>query len=201
MSSREKILTAVAANQPGHVALPDISLLMMPQTALKERLTETLTATGSLVIPVKNYGEVTDFIAKRFPYGRIATAIPALEMNFNAADLMVTKGYDFQDVELAVIRGHFAVAENGALWVTEENMIHRALPFITQHLAIIINSDSIIANMHEAYSRIGNSEYGFGTFISGPSKTADIEQALVIGAHGARSLICFITPDNLSDTY
>lgn len=65
-------------------------------------------------------------------------------------------------------------------------------PFIAQYLAIIVNKKDIIPTMHQAYERIGNQEYGFGTFIAGPSKTADIEQSLVLGAHGARGLIVFL---------
>jgi L-lactate dehydrogenase complex protein LldG len=41
--------------------------------------------------------------------------------------------------------------------------------------------------MHEAYRRIKFNDYGYGTFISGPSKTADIAQVLVMGAQAARS--------------
>ncbi len=46
--------------------------------------------------------------------------------------------------------------------------------------------------MQQAYERIGDLDYGFGTFITGPSKTADIEQSLVLGAHGARGLTVFL---------
>ncbi len=196
MSSREKILAAVAANQPQHNPLPDVGLFNIPQNNLIEKLTEILTATGSRVVPINSYSKIAGFVAANYPAGKIVTSIQALESIFDATDLNIANGYYFHDVELAIIPGHFAVAENGAIWVTEESMVHRALPFITQHLAIIINAGAIVANMHDAYNRIGDSAYGFGTFISGPSKTADIEQSLVIGAHGARSLTVFLLAED-----
>ncbi len=87
--------------------------------------------------------------------------------------------------------GELAVAENGAVWFTDRGLRHRVLPWIAQHLALVIPGERLVNDMHEAYERIevGN---GFGCFISGPSKTADIEQALVIGAHGPRSATVFL---------
>jgi L-lactate dehydrogenase complex protein LldG len=46
--------------------------------------------------------------------------------------------------------------------------------------------------MHQAYERLQGREYNFGVFIAGPSKTADIEQSLVLGAHGARTMTVFL---------
>ena len=91
-------------------------------------------------------------------------------------------------VDFAVLKGEFAVAENGAVWVTDATVRHRVLYFIPQHLALAIPTASIVHNLHEAYDRIPRHSMAFSAFISGPSKTADIEQSLVIGAHGARSL-------------
>lgn len=91
-------------------------------------------------------------------------------------------------VDLAVLEGVFGVAENGAVWVPEAAMLHRALPFITQHLVLLLDKTALVQTMHEAYARIDRSALSYGVFIAGPSKTADIEQSLVIGAHGARSL-------------
>ena len=94
-------------------------------------------------------------------------------------------------VDFAILPGQFGVAENGAIWVTDANLRHRAIYFIVQHLALVIPADQIVDNMHQAYGRLTSSQPGYGAFISGPSKTADIEQSLVIGAHGPRSLTVF----------
>ena len=66
--------------------------------------------------------------------------------------------------------------------------------FIAQYLAIVISRSDLLNNMHEAYARIGAPSPGFGVFVSGPSKTADIEQSLVLGAHGCRKLQVFLLP-------
>src|SRR5690606_8743900 len=95
--------------------------------------------------------------------------------------------HSFENTELAIIRAHFVVSENGASWLTEEAMGQRIIPYICQHLAVLVDADDVIPTLHEAYERIGTGDYGFGGFIGGPSKTADIEQALVLGAHGPLS--------------
>ncbi len=95
--------------------------------------------------------------------------------------------HDLRDIDLAIVKGNFAVAENGAIWMKNEENRHRALYFIAQNIVIIIDEKDILNNMHEAYEKINFENVGYGVFISGPSKTADIEQSLVIGAHGPKS--------------
>jgi L-lactate dehydrogenase complex protein LldG len=99
--------------------------------------------------------------------------------------------HELEDLDFAILGGQFAVAENGAVWLADAGLRHRAAPFITQHLALVVPAGEIVDNMHQAYERLSFGERGFGVFISGPSKTADIEQSLVIGAHGPRSLTVF----------
>jgi L-lactate dehydrogenase complex protein LldG len=99
-------------------------------------------------------------------------------------------GLSLAEVEVLEIDGEFGVAENGAIWLTEESLPHRVAPFICQHL--VINVNKIVPHMHAAYAELGKLNSGFGLFLAGPSKTADIEQSLVIGAHGARSLTVVI---------
>lgn len=92
-----------------------------------------------------------------------------------------------------IAKGEFGVAENGAIWMDMTRMHHRASLFITQYLAIFVESKDIEHHMHAAYARIGERiRQSFGLFLSGPSKTADIEQSLVLGAHGCRTLNVFV---------
>jgi len=79
------------------------------------------------------------------------------------------------------------VAENGCIWVPQ-TMKERAIYFISEELVILLDKKNIVNNMHEAYKRVEMNNYGYGVFISGPSKTADIEQALVMGAQAARGV-------------
>jgi len=93
-----------------------------------------------------------------------------------------------EGVDLAVVPGEFGVAENGAVWLTDTVLKERrAVLFVTQHLILVVPAGELVHTMHDAYARLRLGAPGFGLFIAGPSKTADIEQALVIGAHGARS--------------
>lgn len=98
---------------------------------------------------------------------------------------------ELNNTDVAVLRGEVAVAENGCVWIPQ-TMKERAVCFISEHLFIIVERASIVNNMHEAYARIGMTEYGYGCFISGPSKTADIAQALVMGAQAARGVTVLI---------
>lgn len=95
--------------------------------------------------------------------------------------------HNLKNIDVAVVKGNFAVAENGAIWMRNEDNRHRSLYFIAQNIVIVIDEKEIVSNMHQAYEKINFENGGYGVFISGPSKTADIEQSLVIGAHGPKS--------------
>jgi L-lactate dehydrogenase complex protein LldG len=99
--------------------------------------------------------------------------------------------HQLETIDVAILSGAFGVAENGAIWVTSAGVKHRALYIIVQHLVLVIPAAEIVQTMHQAYARIELGRTDWGAFISGPSKTADIEQSLVVGAHGPRSLNVF----------
>ncbi|MCB0630744.1 MAG: LUD domain-containing protein, partial [Lewinella sp.] len=91
-----------------------------------------------------------------------------------------------------ILPAQLGVAENAAVWLTEAEMGQRVVPFIAEHLVLVLDRKDVVSDMHQAYKRIEIDEPGFGLFIAGPSKTADIEQSLVIGAQGPRTWLVIL---------
>lgn len=189
MSAREKILTTITANKPAFVNLPVPDMQLVTNYDDKvAKFSATLEGIGGKVELVKSMQELELIINKEKNEGHfIVNAI-----NGNAALTGIETATELEAVHKAFIRSSIGVAENGSVWIKESQMINRLLPFICQHLVIVLEKDNIVSTMHHAYQKINVFEEGFGVFIAGPSKTADIEQSLVIGAHGARSLKVYL---------
>lgn len=131
---------------------------------------------------------IASIVRRTYPEARrIASNLPeaASCATFNPDELEDPR--DLAGTDVAIVRGAFGVVENGAVWIPRA-FRHKAMLFIPEALVILLDRKQIVCNMHEAYARKDFDTYDFGSFIAGPSKTADIEQALVIGAHGARDV-------------
>lgn len=195
MSSKNRIIAALKANQPDLLPLPSLAAPLtesLSEADTIEKFKTTIVTIGSRVFDVDNFDQIREIIVQQFiPPARIVS--PFEELNDIAeTSIADVNPHLLEDIELAVLKAQLGVVENGALWVPEANMMQRVVPFICQHLALVVNRKDILSNMHQAYDILGNSNTGFGAFIAGPSKTADIEQSLVLGAHGPRSLTVFI---------
>ena len=193
MNSRERILAEISANQPAAAEVPVISLQEVtvyddPVVKFKS----TLEGIGGKVIEIEDMLQLESEISRDRDNGRfIINAISEI----TEEDIeIISKGTanELESLYKSYIRGSIAVAENGAVWIRESQMINRLLPFICQHLVVVVEKNRIVSTMHHAYQAINSFEEGFGVFLAGPSKTADIEQSLVIGAHGARSLTVYL---------
>ncbi len=192
MNSREKILEAVLKNQPETTLLPDISMFRGDNNDTVKKYIDIFKTIGGSSFLVDDITAVKALIDENFDVTkRIVTTLPELGANAELLSATVDP-HTYEDVELAVIKAHFAVAENGAVWLTDQLMVQRIIPYVCQHLAVVVSAESIVPTLHEAYEIIGAGDYGFGGFIGGPSKTADIEQALVLGAHGPLTMTVFI---------
>lgn len=193
VNSREKILSAIAQNQPETTVLPADPSFGVGKEILVDVYTRMATGVASKVIRINSLDDIRTYIKENFRSDqRIVCLLPELADVAEPVDFSEADPHTFENIDFALLKPHFAVAENGAVWITEELMGHRAIPFICQHLAVLVQINSILPTMHQAYDQIAEAEYGFATFIAGPSKTADIEQSLVLGAHGPRSMTIFL---------
>lgn len=192
MSARETILKNITANKPQLVDLPAIDINTVIQyNDLVQQYKTVLQSIGGGTIELQNINALKEELQAKKANGEfLVNRVAALgEVDDSIAHLSAP---DLAAVDIAYMEGTLAVAENGAIWLYESQMGNRLLPFICQHLVIVIERKNIVSTMHHAYQQIKTAKEGFGVFLAGPSKTADIEQSLVIGAHGARSLIVYI---------
>lgn len=181
MDAKESILSNLRANVREVYEKPDLSFSKLTYSDPVEAfITTATTAAGAKVVCMQEGDDINDLIRKAYPNAKtIASNVPGIKADRNP-DLVVTPK-DLDGTDVSVVVGGVGCAENACVWIPQ-TMKQRAVCFICEYLVILLNRDDIVGNMHEAYSRIEMPELGFGCFISGPSKTADIEQSLVYGA-------------------
>lgn len=193
MSSRAEILSKIKTNKPEFSPLPELAEFARPEINLVESFMEVLSFVGGKAIEISSNEKIEDKIKEIYPdMNNICSTISGLELPL--VDLSkITNPHELSNIDLAIIKGEFGVAENAAVWIPASSLAFRALPFITQHMVFVLKKSDLVWNMHQAYEKLNlDNVSGYGVFVSGPSKTADIEQSLVIGAHGSRSLVVFL---------
>jgi L-lactate dehydrogenase complex protein LldG len=193
MASRERILQAVRSHRVPPAEAPSLDQVWIAYPDRRKQFAETLASVGGRCEFVDDLAHVNRLLAATPSYAA-AKKIVSLVAGAGSATLdlnAVDDPHELEVVDFAIVPAEFGVAENGAVWLTDEGLKHRAILFIVQHLAVVLPANELLDNMHQAYARLSLPAPGFGLFLSGPSKTADIEQSLVIGAHGPRSLTAF----------
>lgn len=186
MSSKEDILKKYRANIRQQFDMPDLSdinAITYPDPLLQfMNMTKSV---GGNAIEVESGRDINELIRELYPDAKeIASNLPEITIATRNPDT-VGRARDLNGTDVGVIRGKFGVAENGCVWIPQQ-MKEKAVCFISENLIILLPKSQIVNNMHEAYKRIefDKTYDGYGTFISGPSKTADIAQVLVMGNSG-----------------
>ena len=197
MSNKDDILKRYRANVREKYDMPDLSDIKA--TTYPNPLVQFVKMTemvGGQVIEVDPGRDINVLIKELFPDAKeIASNLPEITIATRNPDT-VGRARDLNGTDVGIIRGKFGVAENACIWIPQ-TMKEKAVCFIAENLIILLPKSQIVNNMHEAYKRIEfDNEYdGYGTFISGPSKTADIAQVLVMGAQAARSATVLLLPE------
>lgn len=197
MSNKEDILKKYRSNIHERFEMPDLSDIT-PIT-YKEPLSQFIEMSknvGGNIIEVKENQDINALVKELYPDAKeIASNISEITIATRNPDT-IENAQALNGTDVGIIRGMFGVAENGCIWIPQQ-MKEKAVCFISENIVILLRKSQIVNNMHEAYKQIAfDSKYdGYGTFISGPSKTADIAQVLVMGAQAARSVTILLMPD------
>lgn len=196
MSSKDLILGTLRKNVRETYDMPDLGFKKLTfDDPVAEFIKQVTTTAGAKLVEIKPGDDINAKIREAYPDAKvIASNLPGIDAQKNPDEVAVAQ--DLDGTDLGVIEGGVACAENACVWVPM-NMKQKAICFISEFLIIFVSKKNIVSNMHDAYKALEQmgetSKYGFGTFISGPSKTADIEQSLVYGAQAACGVTIFLT--------
>ena len=194
MTSRDEILSAVRKHLPEAAPLPELDGPWIQYPDPIAQFASVLEVIGGRCIRVPNIESINVELQSVPAYvaaKQIVSTIPGVGRSTVNMDV-IDDPHALEDIDFAILPGQFGVAENAAVWISDEAVKHRVIYFLCQHLSLVIQAETVIHNMHQAYERLTFTGPRFGAFIAGPSKTADIEQSLVIGAHGPRSMTIFV---------
>lgn len=187
MSSKNEILQNIDRHTNTVCQMPEWNITPMRYEDKTAQFIQTLKAVGGDAVVLDDGKDVNGLIKALYPDAkRIASNLEQITIATDNPDSIETPK-DMNGVDLAIVKGEYGVAENGSVWIPL-NVKNRITYFISEYLVILLDRNKLVNTMHEAYDKIEIKDKEFGVFISGPSKTADIEQALVVGAHGAKGL-------------
>jgi L-lactate dehydrogenase complex protein LldG len=193
--SKYEVLATASQNQLGYISLPKIPFWEDDKDNITESFINTLTNIGANVMVTKTMADIRFILLHDLKhYIRKVTTVPLLGDILELANKSLHDPHAMGNIDYAVIEADLAVAENGAVWIAEDKLYARVLPFVCQHLAVIVKASNIVPTRYKADQKIAGHKYGFGTLIAGPSKAADIKQSLVLGTHSAKSLTVFLLP-------
>ena len=185
---KEDFLNKLRKNTHVQFDMPDMDIRGIQYEDTLGQFVKMTEAVGGHVIVAKEGESPDDLVRRAYPEAKtFASNLPEITVATKNPDT-VAEANDLNGTDVGIVRGEVGVAENGCIWIPQ-TMKEKAILFISEYLVIFLHKENIVNNMHEAYARIAmDPKYNFGTFISGPSKTADIEQALVMGAQAARGV-------------
>jgi L-lactate dehydrogenase complex protein LldG len=195
-SSRDRILFNIRLFVPEEkVDHPQIPAFPRPNRPLLSDFEQRLREAGGASQSVSNDADALSRLRALQPDVKvICSTVPEITGTRNILD--VRDPHELADVDVGVFRAQFGVAETGAIWLTQEDLVVNALAFLSQHLVVLLDPEKIVPDMQDAYRRVRLNNTAFGCFMMGPSATADVEATLVHGAQGARSLNVFFLPSS-----
>jgi len=190
MSSREDILASIRANLPRvDRPLPAVPLFDdSPPASLLAAFKDSLHSMGGLFLDPPASGDMLAPVREKIAGAKVVcSTVPEIAGNRDIAGVGATQ--DLADVDFAIVRAAFAVAETGSVLLSDADLHVNAVAYLAQHLIVLLDPADIVVNLHHAYRRPEFRDRHYAPFHTDPTATADIEGVLIHGAQGVRSLL------------
>jgi L-lactate dehydrogenase complex protein LldG len=189
MSSRDDILSTIRTNKPQL----DRALPKVPQfdtklpTSLITMFKDSLERMGGLFLDPPPSGDTLTPVREKIADAKVVcSTVPEIGGNRDIARICAPR--ELSDVDFAIARAAFGVAETGSVLLSDHELHVNAIAYLAQHLIVLLDPADIVINLHHAYRRPEFRDRHYAAFHTGPSATADIEGVLIHGAQGVRSL-------------
>jgi L-lactate dehydrogenase complex protein LldG len=189
MSSRDDILESIRKNLPRlDRPLPDVPLFDdNPPASLLAAFKDSLHQMGGVFLDPPASGDMLAPVRAKIASAKtLCSTVPEIAGNRDIAGIGAPQ--DLADVDFAIVRASFAVAETGSVLLSDADLHVNAVAYLAQHLIVLLDPTDIVVNLHHAYRRPEFHDRHYASFHTGPSATADIEGVLIHGAQGVRSL-------------
>lgn len=194
MNSRDLILNRIRqVCVPDPTPLPNIPFFHQDGINLVEKFKKSFVEMGGTLLPEQGEDPCQAVKEKLKEAKNICSVVPEIKGDYEITH--DTAPNRLHDIDYAVVRASFGIAETGSVCLTETDLVVNTLGYLPQHLIVLLDPDQIVENIHDAYARPEWKEHHYACLHSGPSATADIEGVLIHGAQGVRSLsIAFVKP-------
>jgi L-lactate dehydrogenase complex protein LldG len=195
-TSRKGIKTGLGYKEHFH-RLPEVAEFPDEGEPILPYFRKQLEAMGGRSFEVPDAAAARAKVAELFPTAKVVCSA-APEIPGTRRIQVVSDPHELNDVDVGVVRSPLGVAEAGAIWLTQEELVITALGVLSQHLVVLLDPGAIVDIMHDAYGRLNLTASPYGVFLAGPSATGDIEGVIIHGAQGARSLTVLLLAPALS---
>jgi L-lactate dehydrogenase complex protein LldG len=188
MSSRDDMLASVRRNLPKvDRPLPAVPLFdESPPASLLAAFKDSLHAMGGVFLDPPASGDILAPVRAKIAGAKIVcSTVPEIAGNRDIASASTPQA--LADVDFAIVRASFGVAETGSVLLSDADLQVNAVAYLAQHLIVLLDPADIVVNLHHAYRRSEFRDRPYASFHTGPSATADIEGVLIHGAQGVRS--------------
>ena len=189
MSSRDDILASIRTNRPRlDRPLPQVPAFDDdPPASLLDTFKDNLRRMGGVFLDPSASGDTLAPVRAKIAGAKVVcSTVPEITGNREIADVDAAR--DLADVDFAVVRAAFGVAETGSVLLSDSDLQMNAVAYLAQHLIVLLDPADLVINLHHAYRRPEFRDRHYASFHTGPSATADIEGVLIHGAQGVRSL-------------